>query len=236
MSAPHDLFLQEVVKHVSLIPGTVPAHRKASRHRYSFSDLSFPEQLQIWDHIWNRTNGFWIRVHAHFFLERHLKKDELLEEMWPVIVKWQDSVDDWGLNAGSPWSRFYTIAGRRRVICLFGRSIALEKMTETEKNKLKAFRRGDPFFKMKGIFRVGGAAINYFIRSIPYIFNNFCGWFFFDGSKGILFGLPGEMRLRKISRRITDFVIVLIAWLLALGLVYIVILKLRILQNVLSHR
>ncbi len=26
-----------------------------------------------------------------------MKKREQLAEMWPVIVKWQDSVDDWGL-------------------------------------------------------------------------------------------------------------------------------------------
>lgn len=51
----------------------------------------------IWDHIWKNTRGFWVRVHATFFLERHLKKEEQLEAMWPVVVGWQDSVDDWGL-------------------------------------------------------------------------------------------------------------------------------------------
>ena len=75
----------------------MPAHRKAARHAYAFSDGSFEEQLQVWDHIWNNTRGFWVRVHATFFLERHLKKREHLEAMWPVIVRWQDSVDDWGL-------------------------------------------------------------------------------------------------------------------------------------------
>ena len=93
----HDVYLREVSKHLATLPATVPAHRKAARHAYSFSDGSFEEQLQAWDHIWNNTRGFWVRVHATFFLERHLKKDEHLAAMWPVIVRWQDSVDDWGL-------------------------------------------------------------------------------------------------------------------------------------------
>jgi 3-methyladenine DNA glycosylase AlkD len=97
MATHHDNYLREVSKHLSAVPGNVPAHRKAARHAYAFSDGSFEEQLQVWDHIWNNATGFWVRVHATFFLERHLKKREHLEAMWPVIVHWQDSVDDWGL-------------------------------------------------------------------------------------------------------------------------------------------
>jgi 3-methyladenine DNA glycosylase AlkD len=93
----HARCLQEVSKHLAAIPANVPAHRRVSKHVYSFSDGPFNEQLLVWDHIWNNSRGFWIRVHATFFLERHLKKKEQLEAMWPVIVKWQDSVDDWGL-------------------------------------------------------------------------------------------------------------------------------------------
>jgi 3-methyladenine DNA glycosylase AlkD len=89
--------LQEVSKHLAAIPANVPAHRKASKHLYSFGDGPFGEQLLVWDQIWKNTRGFWVRVHATFFLERHLKKNEHLEAMWPVIVEWQDSVDDWGL-------------------------------------------------------------------------------------------------------------------------------------------
>ena len=97
MATHHDNCLREVSKHLSAVAANVPAHRKAARHAYAFSDGSFEEQLQVWDHIWNNTRGFWVRVHATFFLERHLKKREHLEAMWPVIVRWQDSVDDWGL-------------------------------------------------------------------------------------------------------------------------------------------
>ncbi len=97
MATHQDHHLQEVSKHLAAIPANVPAHRKAARHGYSFADGTFSEQLLVWDHIWNNSNNFWVRVHATFFLERHLKKAEHLAAMWPVIVKWQDTVDDWGL-------------------------------------------------------------------------------------------------------------------------------------------
>jgi 3-methyladenine DNA glycosylase AlkD len=97
MATHHDNCLREVSKHLAALPANVPAHRKAARHGYTFSDNAFDEQLQVWDHIWKNTTGFWVRVHATFFLERHLKKQEQLEAMWPVIVQWQDNVDDWGL-------------------------------------------------------------------------------------------------------------------------------------------
>ena len=97
MATHHDNCLREVSKFLSVVSANVPAHRKAARHVYTFSNGSFEEQLKVWDHIWNNTTGFWVRVHATFFLERHLKKSEHLEAMWPVIVQWQDSVADWGL-------------------------------------------------------------------------------------------------------------------------------------------
>lgn len=93
----YDHCLRAVSRHLSSVPANVPAHRTAFTHVHSLVPGDFDEQLLIWDHIWNNTNGFWVRVHATFFLERYLKKAEHLEAMWPVIVKWQDSVDDWGL-------------------------------------------------------------------------------------------------------------------------------------------
>ena len=89
--------LQEIRSHIRSLSGNVPLHRSVSRHRYSFADLPFGEQLAIWDEIWRSENNFWIRLHAYFFLERHLKKEIELREMWPLIVRWQDQVDDWGL-------------------------------------------------------------------------------------------------------------------------------------------
>ena len=92
-----DNYLQEVSQHIRTIPGIVPAHRKASKHFYSFSNRSFAEQLAIWDTIWKNGNSFWVRVHAFFFLERNIRNGEALKQMWPVVKKWQDHVDDWGL-------------------------------------------------------------------------------------------------------------------------------------------
>jgi 3-methyladenine DNA glycosylase AlkD len=89
--------LQEVREHISILRGNVPMHRRESRRGYTFSSLPFTEQLAIWDELWRTENDFWVRLHAFFFLERHLKKESELREMWPVIVRWQEQVDDWGL-------------------------------------------------------------------------------------------------------------------------------------------
>jgi hypothetical protein len=97
MATHHDNCLREVSKQLAAVPANVPAHRRAARQSYSFSGLGFEEQLAVWDHIWKHAGGFWVRVHATFFLERHLTKKKQLEAMWPVIVHWQDSIDDWGL-------------------------------------------------------------------------------------------------------------------------------------------
>jgi hypothetical protein len=93
----HKTELQEVLLHIRAVSGSVPTHRRESKRVYSFSNRPFSEQLMIWDEIWRNTNDFWIRLHAYFFLERHLKKENELLEMWPVIVGWQDQIDDWGL-------------------------------------------------------------------------------------------------------------------------------------------
>jgi 3-methyladenine DNA glycosylase AlkD len=89
--------LQEVRTHISIIRGNVPTHRRESKRGYSFSGLPFAGQLAIWDQLWRTEDNFWLRLHAFFFLERHIKNEALLKEMWPVIVSWQDQVDDWGL-------------------------------------------------------------------------------------------------------------------------------------------
>ncbi len=89
--------LQEIRTHISAIRGDVPTHRRESKRGYSFSALPFAGQLAIWDEVWRTENNFWLRLHAYFFLERHIKNEAELKEMWPVIVRWQDYVDDWGL-------------------------------------------------------------------------------------------------------------------------------------------
>ncbi|MDB5123281.1 MAG: alkylation repair enzyme [Mucilaginibacter sp.] len=89
--------VQEVRAHIGAVWGNVPTHRLESKRAYSFSGLPFAVQLAIWDELWRTEDSFWLRLHAYFFLERHIKKEAELREMWPVIVHWQDQVDDWGL-------------------------------------------------------------------------------------------------------------------------------------------
>lgn len=89
--------LLEIQTHLNAVKGDIPLHRRESKRGYSFSGLTFGEQLAIWDELWNITNNWYNRLHAYFFLERHIKKESALREMWPVIVHWQDQVDDWGL-------------------------------------------------------------------------------------------------------------------------------------------
>ena len=89
--------LQEVLTHLRTVKGSVPIHRQASKRPYAFSGLPFIAQLEIWDELWHTQNDFWVRLHAYFFLERHIKKESELLAMWPVILQWQEQVDDWGL-------------------------------------------------------------------------------------------------------------------------------------------
>src|SRR5258706_14018316 len=89
--------LQEITRHIKTIKGSVPAHRHASKHQYSFSASSFEQQLAVWDQVWQSKDDFWIRAHAFFFLERNMNKPGALQVMWQVIVKWQDQGDAWPL-------------------------------------------------------------------------------------------------------------------------------------------
>ena len=88
---------QEVIQHIHTVTGNVPTHRRASKQSYSFSNSPLEQQLAIWDYVWRNSDDFWVRVHAFFFLERNMNKHGALQAMWPVIVKWQDQVDDWPL-------------------------------------------------------------------------------------------------------------------------------------------
>jgi hypothetical protein len=103
-----------------------PTHRRASKHSYSFSGSPLELQLAIWDQVWRNSDGFWLRVHAFFFLERNMNKPGALEAMWPVIVKWQDQVDDWP-HIKSTSSIAFTIA--------------IEKMSAQLKAQLKVLRK-----------------------------------------------------------------------------------------------
>jgi 3-methyladenine DNA glycosylase AlkD len=88
---------REVVQHILTITGNVPAHRQASKYQYSFFASPFEQQLAIWDRLWHNMDDYWVRVHAFFFLERNIKTPGALQKMWPVIMTWQDQVNDWPL-------------------------------------------------------------------------------------------------------------------------------------------
>jgi len=88
---------EEVIQHINTVTGNVPMHRRASKHAYSFSNSPLEQQLAIWDQVWRNSDAFWVRAHAFFFLERNMNKSGALQTMWPIIVKWQDQVDDWPL-------------------------------------------------------------------------------------------------------------------------------------------
>lgn len=93
----HPTHLHEIRTHIAAIRGDVLTHRRESKRPYSFSALPFTAQLAVWDEVWRTENNFRLRLHAYFFLERHIKKEAELKEMWPVVARWQDYVDDWGL-------------------------------------------------------------------------------------------------------------------------------------------
>jgi hypothetical protein len=93
----HQPHIDEIMVHLKGVSGNIPLHRKESKRVYSFSTLPFASQLTIWDLVWRTNIGYYPRLHACFFLERHLKKESEMLAMWPVVVRWQDRVDDWPL-------------------------------------------------------------------------------------------------------------------------------------------
>ena len=96
-AANNTVHLHEVLAHLRTVKGSVPIHRRASKQVYAFSGLPFIAQLEIWGELWRTESDFWVRLHAYFFLERHTKKENELQAMWPVVLQWQKQVDDWGL-------------------------------------------------------------------------------------------------------------------------------------------
>lgn len=96
MAPRNDNYLSEVVS-VCARAGTIPAHRAAFRNGYSFSTRSFEEQLSIWNNIWQISPGIYPRIHAFFFLEKHVAKQENHKAIWETSLSWQNDVDDWPL-------------------------------------------------------------------------------------------------------------------------------------------
>ena len=89
--------LQEVTNRVVSLPAVVLVHRKAFSTGYSFSQLPFLAQLQIWDDIWKQTGSYWVRLQAFFFLEQYVRKTEYHQLIWKTSLSWQEDVNDWSL-------------------------------------------------------------------------------------------------------------------------------------------
>ncbi|MCB0666001.1 MAG: DNA alkylation repair protein [Saprospiraceae bacterium] len=90
-------FLREVKVAVRNSKADAVSQRRCFKKGYSFSKFPLNKQVAIWDYIWLNEKDFWIKVQAFFFCETTLKKDADLLYIWPVIRKWQDQVDHWGL-------------------------------------------------------------------------------------------------------------------------------------------
>ena len=89
-------YLYEVKKRVDATPKNAPSQRKLIKQKYTFSEKPLPEQLIIWDYVWNNSNDFWICIQAFLFLELKMKDREFLLDSWDVIKNWQEKVDNWG--------------------------------------------------------------------------------------------------------------------------------------------
>ena len=89
-------YLEEVKSKVDMTPKNVVAQTKLSKHKYSFSNLSFSEQLIIWDYIWNNSPDDWTRMQSLIFLESQIKDKIFLVDSWGIIKTWQKRVDNWG--------------------------------------------------------------------------------------------------------------------------------------------
>ena len=88
--------LEEVQSKVDVTTKNVVAQSKLSKHKYSFSNQSFSEQLIIWDYIWNNSLDDWTRMQSFIYLESHIKDKNFLVDSWEIIKYWQKKVNNWG--------------------------------------------------------------------------------------------------------------------------------------------
>jgi 3-methyladenine DNA glycosylase AlkD len=90
-------YVSEVSERVSSTTIATPEQRVAFKKGYSFSGLSYQEQLKIWDHIWRASHGFLAKVQAFLFLEQQVRRREIPPTLWDTVQHWQEQVDGWGL-------------------------------------------------------------------------------------------------------------------------------------------
>ncbi len=91
-----DNCLTEVKNKVDVADKNTSSQRMLFKQGFSFSGYPKPEQLIIWNYIWNKSSDFWICVQAFLFLEMNIKDKDFLADSWETIKKWQKKVDNWG--------------------------------------------------------------------------------------------------------------------------------------------
>ncbi len=90
-------FLNEVVTVLKNIENTVPANRTAFKNGFSFTNLSFEEQLSIWDYIWNNGEDMRTKLQAYLFVEKHIVNPKLHLVIWEKVMPWQQKVTEWSM-------------------------------------------------------------------------------------------------------------------------------------------
>lgn len=99
MDKPNKFYQQcltEVQRVVNNALQTVDGQRKLARHKYSFSQPAFAEQILIWDYIWKNARNSWTKLQAYLFCEKYAGKVDELSAEWDTLKTWQDSVARWG--------------------------------------------------------------------------------------------------------------------------------------------
>lgn len=71
----------------------VPLQRARLKKGYSFSDLSFEEQIPIWEYVWFHARSHEAKMQAAFFVEK--PKDYDPEWLWSHLSSWVRGVNCW---------------------------------------------------------------------------------------------------------------------------------------------
>ncbi|MBS4015081.1 MAG: DNA alkylation repair protein [Candidatus Latescibacteria bacterium] len=88
--------LLEVDKVITQSVKNIPSLRRFAKHKYSFSNQPFREQIFIWDYIWKNADNWWTKIQAYYYCEQYTHKETELLSSWKIIKTWQDYVTGWG--------------------------------------------------------------------------------------------------------------------------------------------
>lgn len=100
MKDEYQQYLNEVSERINTTDSIIPAQRAAFKAGFSFSNLPFSKQLEIWNYIWFQSTTFRQKIHAFFFLEQNVRHSKYHREIWATSVNWQEQINDWPLCDG----------------------------------------------------------------------------------------------------------------------------------------